>query len=243
MSTYRVVTVYDKVPTQDYYCLRSFHASLARQGISPLVLSGFRGLATKPREVWMAITTGTVTEEIIIIVDSWDLVFQRSVDEMVEKFKQQSAPVIISAEINCFPVDYKSEFDAQKDDDDKAHHYINSGFIMGYTPEVKKMLDAMDASNLRDDYYDAAGWHHFNDQTDYMKVFLEQPVQIKMDKHSEYSVSIYGMSDDDFSLEYSGDAPVVRNKINNNEPFVLHWNGGAKSLNNMKVVLKHLNLL
>lgn len=242
--SFQVVTISNRKPEHDYYCYDSWLKSLRNQGVEPLILPGFQGLNTKPRELWRAINDGRINADIVICCDSWDLIFQNPISKMVEDFLEENVGVIISAEINCFPDDYKEGMDAVAHPYPDAHNYVNSGFIIGYTSEVKKMLDAMGAEHYIDDYHDGEGWHHFNDQTSYMKAFVEQPVPIGLDRYSKYSTSVYGMNNDEFVLsQYPDGTPMVRNRKHDSISHVIHWNGGAKSMNNMKEVLQHLNLL
>lgn len=231
--TFRIVTVTSGAPQQDYFCYDEFFKSIRNQGIEPLVLGGFLGLGTKAKLLYNAINNGQITEDITIFVDCYDLIFVRPITELVELFKTKDADVIISTEINCFPHDYKENMD------EMGQGYLNSGFIIGYTDKVKLMLEAMDAANIPNDYHDESGWHHFNDQTLFQKVYTEQPVKIKLDTHSEMCQCLYGVYHEDMILE----AGKIFIKEGMKEPYVLHWNGGAKTLSgSMKPVLNYLNL-
>lgn len=98
----------------------------------------------------------------------------------------------------------------------------------------------MDLPNLPDDHFDGEKNIHPNDQWEWMKVFVKQPVKIKLDYYQALSQTLHGASIDDF--DFSGDR--IKNKLTNSYPCSWHFNGASKDdMALRKPILKHLNLL
>src|SRR6478736_4513265 len=127
--SYKIVTVCNRFPTETYYCLNEFIKSL---GDEKAVVLGtqpgeYGGLGSKPRLLYNAINGGLFNDvKYLIFCDCFDLVFAVEPLRLFRKFKQFAAPLVISAEKNCFPSDLKDEFDA-RNKGDSPYKYLNSG--------------------------------------------------------------------------------------------------------------------
>lgn len=237
---YTIVTICNRFPTQDYYCLQEFQKSV--NGFNTMVIqhwgSPYIGLCDKAKFVYRAIKQEQVKTEFIIFCDCWDLVFTTTPEEIIEKFKEFNCDLVISAEKNCFPNDLKDEYDALPYT--SSFRYLNSGMIVGYTQKLLETLEAMEVESIPDDYFDGERNIHFNDQLEYQKIFLKQPVHIKLDYQQILSRTLHEakLNELDFS------EPRIRNIETNSYPCTMHMNGNGKSENGIReAILKHLNLL
>jgi hypothetical protein len=237
---YKIVTVSNRAPQEWYYLYSQFFKSLSTN--RPLVLDStlgvFNGLGTKPKWLYKAITKNIITTSHIIFTDSWDLVFAASPDEVMEKYFSFNSPVVISAEKNCFPTDYKSEYD--KLDSPTPYKYLNSGFIVGETSAILSILESMDLPNVPDDHTLPDGSRfHCNDQTLFQAEFLKQPVPMVLDRHQILSQTLHDTDIEEFDFSEGR----IRNKTTNSYPCTFHFNGGSKDkLSLREPILKHLNL-
>ena len=179
----RIVTIANHWPQQDYYCYNSLFKSI---GDNELLILGtgdmeYTGLSDKPRILYNAIKDGKITEKYIVFIDAFDVVFSDTLESVMDKFQSFNSPVVVGAERNCFPSNFKKEYDRLQHT--SSFRYLNSGVIVGETEAILTVLEAMDAANLPRDYHDnIKGYnHHFNDQAYYMDLFLRQPVKMKLD--------------------------------------------------------------
>lgn len=237
---YTIVSICNRQPTEPYYCLNQWWETVKEY--KPLVISSigsnYQGLCDKPKFVYRAIKQGIIKTDFIIFCDSWDLVFATTPEEIIKKFLEFECDLVISAEKNCFPDDLKDEYDALPHT--SSFKYLNSGVIVGYTDKLLQALEAMEVESIPDDYFDGEKNIHFNDQFEYQKAFLKQPVHIKLDYQQVLSRTLHEAKLDE--LDFS--EPRIRNIETNSYPCTLHMNGNGKSENGIReAILKHLNLL
>lgn len=245
MKDFEVVTVSSHMPAQDYYCYDQFIKSLQRELCKPIILGSpetFKGLGSKPKLLLKAIQDKTVDAKHIIFADSWDLVFARSPQEVIEEFKYFNAPFVCSAERNCFPSDLKDEYD--KFECDTTFKYLNSGFIVADTEALLAVLESMDLSNVPDDYFDEVKNEmvHINDQFLFQQAFLKQPVKMALDYHQELSQTMHMVKIEELALMKQGNDPVIMNIETMSTPCTYHFNGGSKTSGTREIILKHLVL-
>jgi len=236
-----VVTICNRIPQEDYYCLNEWVKSLG--GIAPLVLGSspgeYKGLASKPKLVYKAIKNGSIDSKYIIFTDCWDLVFSTELEEVLETFMVFNSPFVISAERNCFPAYTKDEYD--KLPFTSSFKYLNSGMIIAETEAMLTVLEAMDLSNVPDDHWDDVNKRmvHPNDQEMYQQMFLKQPVKMTLDYDQILCNTLHDVVYDD--LDFSKER--IRLKETGTYPCSFHANGGAKSSGILPPILRHLNLV
>lgn len=242
MNDYKVVTVSSRQPHEWYYLQKEFYRSLAAHDVITINNSKefyWNGLATKPKWLYKAIKDGVIKSKYIQFVDSWDLVYGADPSEVMSCYHTFNAPIVISAERNCFPDTYRKEFDDL--DIPAPYSYVNSGVIIGETEAVLTCLEAMDLPNVKDDYrMDNGQNYHSNDQTMWQEIFLKQPVKIAIDYNQSISQSLHNASVNNF--EFGKER--IMNKITSCNPLIWHFNGGAKDNTSLRTpILSHLNLL
>lgn len=242
--TYKVVSISNKQPTAWYYLQRQFFTSLGEHPHIMITGGGdygnWGGLASKPKWLYKAIKDGVIKEDYIIFVDNWDLIFCADPKEMMERYFSFDADIVISAERNCFPADLREEFD--KVDAPTDYKYLNSGCIVGKTSSILTCLEWMDLENLPDDHYDPVNNSniHPNDQFEWMKIWVKQPVKIALDYYQALSMTLHDAKIEE--LDFS--EKRIKNILTNSYPCCLHFNGGSKdNMSLREPILKHLNLL
>lgn len=241
--THQVVSISNRQPTSWYYLQKQFFQSLKDNPVTMISGGGeygqWGGLSSKPKWLYKAIKDGHITGDVLVFVDNWDLIFLSDPQEMVDRFLSFDTDIVISSERNCFPGDLKEEFDKIAAPTD--YKYLNSGCIVGKTEAILTCLEEMDLPNLPDDYYDPVKNCnvHPNDQFEWMKIFLKQPVPIALDYYQALSMTLHDAKVEE--LDFSEQR--IRNKVTNSYPCTLHFNGGAKD--NMSIrtpILNHLGL-
>lgn len=233
-----VITVYNKDPEQDYYCLDEFHASLVKFNEQAVVL-GFRfpwgGLMSKPKYLKAYIGYDLCKTDHIIITDAWDVVFQQSPDEIIEKFKAFNCDWVAGAEENCFP---ESGMACDFPHTESRYKYLNSGFIVTTPDAMWEVLKSMNPESIPDDYTRPDGTRHEpNDQYYYQLEFIKQPVKMKLDYNCELVMNLCNAEESHLDLSFP-----IKNVITGTIPAAFHFNGPAKTNGLMPKIMQALKL-
>lgn len=94
---------------------------------------------------------------------------------------------------------------------------------------------------MKDDYYNETIGRsiHSNDQYEWQKIFLQQPVHIELDEQQLLSQTLHDVSVDE--LDFSKER--IRNKVTGSYPCAFHFNGGSKDDNKLRGgILPKLNI-
>ncbi len=246
----QVVTISNRQPQQDYYTFQYLQKSMVDREI--LILGQepgeYTGLSDKPRIVYNAIKNGQIKSKYLIFVDAWDVVFVDSAEDIMGKFLNFNSPIVIGAEKNCFPSNFKKEYDRLPFT--SSYKYLNSGVIIAETDALLEVLEAMDAPNLPVDYFNPILQknYHFNDQAMYMDIFLRQPVKMVLDYNCCIVQNMQDVKEDE--IVFGGDGAIngeqyryIKNKETKTHPCIFHWNGSSKTAWSREKILKNLNLL
>lgn len=242
---FRLVTVANKRPTEWYYTFDEFFKSLGENEILVLGTHAeqYGGLGSKVRLLYNAIMNGEIKEKYLVFCDCFDLVFAFPPEHLFNSYMSwfPNVPLVISAEKNCFPSDLKEEYDKLYNGS-SPYKYLNSGMIVGEVAAMLNVLESMDAKNVPNDYWDAEKncMINPNDQFYYQKEFLKQPVEIYLDREQILCNTLHSVELKELSFEPQG----IRNIETGRVPCSWHFNGNAKTENNLRpTILKHLNLL
>lgn len=240
-SNYQIVTVCSKFPTESYYCLSEFINSLKGEKLVALGTheGEYGGLGSKPRLLYHAIKNKDIDAEYLIFCDCFDFVFAVDPFILYYQYLNLGMPIVISAEKNCFPTDLKEEYD--KLSSPTSYKYLNSGLIVGETEAILTCLEAMDAPNIPNDYWDNEKGVQVNpnDQLYWQQMYLKQPVDIALDFNQELCNTLHDVKIDELEFLNGG---YIKNKETQSYPCSFHFNGGAKTGGLMQPILKHLNL-
>jgi hypothetical protein len=115
-------------------------------------------------------------EEIIFFSDGHDTAFLTGENEILEKFKVFNAPLVFSAEINCWPAKVlKNNYPAS------SHHfkYLNCGGFIGKAGFLKSLYKMYPVGSFAIGDYNRSNqyfWHH---------VYLQNQELIKIDHQCE----------------------------------------------------------
>ena len=217
----KVVTVSNRIPTEPYYCWHAFMESLRRFHYTPIVLGlgePWNGLMTPPRKMRDWLRNGNATDEIIIMCDSWDLVFADSPDAIEEEFKNlTSTRLLWNAEKTQWP-DTGLNFP----DVGTPYRYLNSGFVVGYASTLLKVIDMMNIDAIPDDHTNAAGVRvEPNHQEYFQRIYVENPALMAIDRSATICQALHAVEPDE--LDLTGNQ--IQNTITKSYPMVFHMNG------------------
>ncbi len=237
MSNITVAVISKGEPRESYFCFEEFKRSLKDFPITWLDTSGYIDLSCRPRIFHRAIKDGTINTEYVILCDAWDLVFIDTPEQIIEKYKTFNADVVISGERNCFPADLKDEFD--KLPHTSSYRYVNCGVIVGTLEGVKKMFEDMDTENIPVAHFDSdkGCWEYPNEQIEYQRCTLRQPVKIAIDYNQEITWCFHDVLPEEVGYKEG----KLWNAETKTSPSIPHWNGGGKTNGTMHPILKFLN--
>lgn len=241
MKDFSVITVCTHSPSEPYYCLPQFFKSCRDE--QPILLdksfAPYTGLGSKPKMLYKAIKEKKLNTKYFIFCDCFDLVFTFGPHALLWDFDARfDSPIVFSSEKNCFPEDLKSDYDQLPAT--SSYKYLNSGMIVGETDAMLTILEAMDLSNVPDDYrMENGNMYHVNDQFLYQQIFLKQPVKMKLDYWQLLCNTLHGVKPEE--LQFGSDG--IRNVETGIYPFSFHLNGSSKTDGLREPILKHLRLL
>jgi len=244
--TFQVITVTNSIPKEQYYCWAEFFKSLDKFGVKPTILGmgePWGGLMTKPRTLRKYLRDGKSKAGCLIVVDSWDLVFAKDPAQIAREWRDIGAPWMAGGEKNLFPSGDESAYPSG------AFRFLNSGFIISTPEDMLAVLEDMNLDTIPDDHVDVNGNNvHPNDQEEYQKAFLRQPIPMVIDTEAKFVANLCGVKRE--NVEYWSwenpstgiKAKTIRMTETCNEPYALHLNGPAKTDGLQEPILHHLGL-
>lgn len=162
------------------------------------------------------------SEMIIMFTDSYDVIFSTSMEEIIKRFKETDANILISAENLIWPdASLKNEYPPF---DGPGGWYLNSGMFIGYADKLFECLKIP----LKDSD---------DDQLYLTKIYLDPvlraKLKIKLDHKSEIFQNLNGALNQ-VKLQFGEDGEAyVYNTAFHTRPVVIHGNGPSKlALNN-----------
>lgn len=153
---------------------------------------------------------------VIMFVDSYDVIFMASAEDILKKFYKTKSKVLFSAEGYCWP---DSSLTEQYPKVEKGKRFLNSGGFMGYAPLIHELVTSSDINNDDDD------------QLFYTKIYLNEDLRkkwtVKLDHKAEIFQNLNGAVGD-VELRFSDDDSYLHNTAYGTNPLVVHGNGASK---------------
>ncbi|XP_041377665.1 multifunctional procollagen lysine hydroxylase and glycosyltransferase LH3-like [Gigantopelta aegis] len=156
-------------------------------------------------------------KQLIMFVDSYDVVFTDGAPAILEKFVKFDARVLFSAEGFCWPdsklaKDYPPVKITEK-------RFLNSGGFIGYASDLYEIVTHSKVNNKDDD------------QLYYTKIFLNESLRdkwaIKLDTRSDIFQNLNGALADT-NIKFKGSHSYLYNLLSGTTPIVIHGNGPIK---------------
>ncbi len=155
------------------------------------------------------------SNKIIMFVDGYDTFFVPGNQDVVRKFKDFHKPIVISAEMGCWPFHtpaciHKTSYPKSP----TPFRYVNSGTYIGHASAIYKMLKDVlqEHPQQKDDQYML---HDY---------FIKHPDQVALDYHQEIFGLLYETSLNNY--HYEDKTGFISNLITHSNPVVFHGNGG-----------------
>lgn len=224
-----ILTVSSRVPraNEPYYKPWVLANSLAKHGLKAINLANWgrwAGLMTKPRAYREYLRSGKVGTEYVMLVDAWDICFIEPPERCVEEYRAFEPAILFNAEKGCFP---RGDLAAEFPDTGTPWRYLNCGFMLGKTPDVLAILEALGLDNIPDDHQLPNGsWVNPNDQGEFQRLWAGGHVKMALDTQCKICQTLSDTGTEEFEWHADG---RVQNKLTGTFPLVFHANGGGKN--------------
>ncbi|KAI5705962.1 procollagen-lysine,2-oxoglutarate 5-dioxygenase [Diaphorina citri] len=159
-----------------------------------------------------------ITDDMIILVtDSYDVIIDGGVNDILERFNTFDANIVFGAERLCWPdTSLYDKYPAVG----SGYRYLNSGGFIGYAKDIKELISNRSIKNEEDD------------QLYYALLFLDETLRTKhkivLDTLANLFQNLYG-SLEDIKLNFDLDEFVhLTNTKYNTNPVIIHGNGKSK---------------
>jgi hypothetical protein len=169
--------------------------------------------------------------DIICFIDAYDVLVNQSLDYLLEKFSYYDCELLIGAELNCFPENYKDMYPNFNNIDpniNNKYKYVNSGGYIGY----KYSLDVLFKWKTYDEIYNICT--KGGDQSYFTEYYISHHSdKIKLDNECLIFQNLHWVDWNDLSFENG----KLKNNILNVKPCFIHFNGGTWQQNNRENIM------
>jgi hypothetical protein len=163
-------------------------------------------------------------DDIVCFIDAYDVLVNNNVSEIINNFKNYNCEVVLGAELNCYPDQYKHMFP----DTSTKYKYVNSGGYIGYKYAIQQIFDWKPINEIQ------KICRNGGDQTYFIEYFLHnRSDKIKLD---DKCLIFQNMHLVDWS-ELSFISGKLYNNILDVKPCFIHFNGGTWQQNNRENIM------
>ena len=160
-------------------------------------------------------------DDIVCFIDAYDVLINSCAYDILDKFKSYNCDLLIGAELNCFPSEYKHQMDnvANILKLNTLNKYINSGGYSGYKKSVHKLLTWKSPQEM--EFICMNG----GDQTYFMEYYIANYMNnsVLLDYTSDIFQNMHLISWKE--VDFRGGR--VYNNILKTYPCFIHFNGGT----------------
>ncbi|XP_077480890.1 procollagen-lysine,2-oxoglutarate 5-dioxygenase 2 isoform X1 [Stigmatopora argus] len=155
-------------------------------------------------------------DQVILFVDSYDLIFSGGPEEILRKFQQANHKVIFAAEGLIWPDKRLADkYPSVR----SGKRYLNSGGVIGYAPYINRIVSQW---NLHD---------NDDDQLFYTKIFVDPLQRDSLNMTLDHKCHIFQNLNgaiDEVLLKFGTNRVRVRNTVYDSLPVVVHGNMNTK---------------
>ena len=175
--------------------------------------SGYKSFfQAKVEELSAFLNKATISGQVVMYVDSTDVLFLKPLNGVVDAFRNFSSKIVFGAEKICFPAKREKEFSF--DPSYENNRFLNAGCFIAERDYLLESLEFLKKKNLtvRSD----------NDQSLWIDSFLDRELEILLDYKCEIFQNCSWKSEVDIERKDG----VVFNSVSKYSPYVLHYPGG-----------------
>jgi tetratricopeptide (TPR) repeat protein len=155
------------------------------------------------------------TSAIILFTDAHDVRITARPEEVLAAYRSYAAPVVLSAERNCWPNERAAPFYMTYANPNVIYKYVNSGGYIGNAGDLLALLEAANAEEMFKPTTD--------DQGVFTRIYLthqKNPAYVRLDTECRIFQCLY-------LAQNEIDPTVATNKLTGTQPLVWHGNAGG----------------
>ena len=197
-----------------------------RNNVNYIILDKWNGYPDKITSMKKCINN-IQSDDIVCFIDGYDVLINSNNEDIINKFKSYNCNILLGAELNCFPPDYKEKMDKINNNEINFYKYINSGGYIGYSKNIKDMLYWKSENEIIEICKNGG------DQTYIIEYYLNNIENINLDIYCKVFQNMHLVSWKEIIFNYG----VVHNTVMNINPCFIHFNGGTWQTNKLKNIM------
>lgn len=160
-------------------------------------------------------------EDVVCFIDAYDVLCFTHANEILEKFRSYQRDLVVSSELNCFPVENQERYRQlpSPNNTKSKYQYVNSGGYIGYCGAIKRMFQ-WKTDNEIEEMCRLGGDQQYVTQY-YLEFAQDESVRIGLDTHQCIFQSMYKVSCRSFAW-FDG---RLYNHVLRTYPCFAHFNG------------------
>lgn len=174
------------------------------------------GGGQKVRLLKAALDQMEAEDQILLFIDSYDVVFSSGPKELLKKFGQDGHKVVFSSESLIWP---DRHLEDKHPHVREGNRFLGAGGFMGYLPNIKDMVS------------DWTGEDHDSDQLYFTKIYINpekrKSLNISVDSKCRLFQNLHGALDE-VVLKFEEGRVRARNVLYDTLPVIIHGNGPTK---------------
>ncbi|XP_041801818.1 procollagen-lysine,2-oxoglutarate 5-dioxygenase 1 isoform X1 [Chelmon rostratus] len=155
-------------------------------------------------------------DQIVLFIDSYDVVFASGPKELLKKFQQAKHKVVFSSESLIWP---DRHLEDKHPHVREGNRFLGSGGFIGYLPNIKEMVA------------DWTGEDNDSDQLFFTKIYIDpakrKSINITLDGKCRLFQNLHGALDE-VVLKFENGRVRARNLLYDTLPVIIHGNGPTK---------------
>jgi len=155
--------------------------------------------------------------DIICFIDAYDVVVNNTESDILEKFHSYQCNLLIGAELNCFPGQYKNQFPNTS----TYSKYVNSGGYIGYVHSLKHLFHWRTPNEIVRISSNGGDQTYFIEY--YLNNYLNPDLNIKLDDKSLIFQNMHWIGWNEIEFIHG----KLYNHILDSWPCFIHFNGGT----------------
>lgn len=201
-------------------------AELNNLNITYLIKSTWNGYTDKIFATQQQLTLLN-DKDIVCFIDAYDVLVNNTEELILEKFYSYQCNLLIGAEINCYPGEYKSRF---PNTSTKAK-YVNSGGYIGYVNSIKQLFNWKTQNEIIQISKNGGDQTYFIEY--YLNHYLNKELNIKLDDKCMIFQNMHLINWNE--IEFINGK--VHNRVLDTWPCFIHFNGGTWQQQNRENIM------
>jgi hypothetical protein len=164
-------------------------------------------------------TANIPLDDIVCFVDGYDVLINSGLDAILSKFREYDCELLLGAELNCYPEQYRAAMDAVNTNHANFYRYINSGGYIGYNRAIRDLLFWKSEEEM------GAICQNGGDQTYVIEYYLARhaDMNIRLDIYCRIFQNMHWV--DWQCIQWK--SGIVYNLVMGTTPCFIHFNGGV----------------